>query len=180
MVTHHRKPQNLNSHHTRQKFHSLPNEFPTMLVVRSGQRILSAEKSPPNASIDSMHDLNFTIRQHIPPIRACHDQTPQNTEIKTSNLNQLGVAKMYRFTRLPSMDGWPQVSPKAVLWTTQYFGWPPSMGRSFPVSDKYKFCGKISRQIAGEIVLRVAACGQPIVFVVNRLMLPTKWHSANR
>ena len=63
MVTHDRKPQNLNPHNACQKLHSLPNEFPSLLIIVPCQRIHAAEKSPPNASIDAVHDLNFTIRQ---------------------------------------------------------------------------------------------------------------------
>ena len=72
LVTHYRIPENFNPHDSRQKFQPLTDEFPTMFVISPGQRILSAEISPPHTSIDAMHHLNFARRQHIPPICPCH------------------------------------------------------------------------------------------------------------
>jgi hypothetical protein len=58
--------KNFDPHDPRQTPHPLPNEFPSMFVVRPGERILPAEISSSHTSIDAMHHMNFTLRQHIP------------------------------------------------------------------------------------------------------------------
>jgi hypothetical protein len=77
MVTHHRISEHFDPHDARQKFQPIPNEFPPMFIVFAGEFILPAQKRSANTPIDAMHDLNLTIRQHIPPIRTCHDQSPR-------------------------------------------------------------------------------------------------------
>ena len=65
MVTHHSVAHNFNAHNPRQKFHPLPNEFPSVLTICTGQRILSAEIScPALISQPGMNDVDSsTARQ---------------------------------------------------------------------------------------------------------------------
>ena len=71
-AVHCRVAKNSNADDPRERFHSLPDEFTSMFVVRSSQRILSTEISSSQTSIDAVHHLNLPIRQYIPPICSCH------------------------------------------------------------------------------------------------------------
>ena len=65
MVTHQIVAQDFNAHDPRQIHHPLPDEFPAVLIVRSGERISSAEiRCPALISQPGMNDVGLsTVRQ---------------------------------------------------------------------------------------------------------------------
>jgi hypothetical protein len=48
-----------------------------MVIVLSGDRIVSQQKTPPHRAIHDMHDRNFVRRKHFHPSQSCH-ASPQS------------------------------------------------------------------------------------------------------
>lgn len=90
---HHRKPEHIHAKGPGQKLQqpSLPRSqtasllslgvahllpLPPMLAALPGEVINPAQKPTPHAPICTVHDLNFTFRQHLSPIYPCHARSP--------------------------------------------------------------------------------------------------------
>jgi hypothetical protein len=80
MIGHHRESEHINTEDPRQKLQPIPHPLPTMFIVLPRELIDSAQKSPPHAPIDAMHNLNLTSRQNLTPIDSCHDFFPNSIE----------------------------------------------------------------------------------------------------
>jgi hypothetical protein len=52
-----------------------------MLVILPREFIDPAQKSTPDAPIDTMHNLNLARRQNLTPIDSCHDLIPDSFEV---------------------------------------------------------------------------------------------------
>jgi hypothetical protein len=55
-----------------EKLQPLANEFPALVIVFAGEFVVATEKRATHAAIDAVDNLNFLIRQNIPPIRPRH------------------------------------------------------------------------------------------------------------
>ncbi len=72
MVAHDGIAEPFAAHDSDEKLQPLANQFPAFVIVFAGEFIVITEKRASHAAIDAVHNLNFLIRQNIPPIRRRH------------------------------------------------------------------------------------------------------------
>jgi hypothetical protein len=72
MVAHHGIAEHLDAHDPGEKLQPLANQFPALVIVFAGDFVIPTEKRATDAAIDAVDNLNFLIRQNIPPIRPRH------------------------------------------------------------------------------------------------------------
>ena len=83
MIAHHGIAEYFVANSARWKLQPLTNEFPAVLLVRPGQRILTAKIITPYALIDAGKHLNLAIRQHISPISYVPCRPPSSLQLRT-------------------------------------------------------------------------------------------------
>jgi hypothetical protein len=72
MVAHHGIAEHLDAHDPGEKLQPLTNEFAALVIAFTREFVVATEKRATYAAIDAVDNLNFLIRQNIPPIRPRH------------------------------------------------------------------------------------------------------------
>jgi hypothetical protein len=116
MVAHHGIAEHLDAHDSGEKLQPLANQFPALIVVFAGDFVVATEKRATDTAIDSVDNLNFLIRQNIPPIRSRHRKNSTRHPMLFQESKTL--AKQYQDLYKLSNDRWmapPNVQERGLV-----------------------------------------------------------------